>query len=120
MQHDIRHQQKALCHSNLCRTLPQSCERFHHKRVPVLQAEAMEQLQNSDKLTAEETDIVRWAINAKWRKPKRFVDDRAPLLTYKKASALEALVCTPPLPCMYKSLKLECCAVIVRACRQCK
>lgn len=61
-----------------------------------MQAEAMVELENSDMLTTEEVDIVRWAMNAKWRKPKRFLDDRAPLLTYKKASALEALVRLPP------------------------
>lgn len=80
----------------------------------MLQAEAMEQLLNSDKLTAEEADIVRWALNAKWRKPKRFVDDRAPLLTYKKASALEALVRSPDPPfCMERgTLQFARCVIL--------
>jgi len=58
----------------------------------VLQAGAYERLCNGGILNAVELDVLRWAMNARYSKPKRFQKNNIPMIMYKHASALEALV----------------------------
>lgn len=54
-----------------------------------MQCKLFFKLEESDVMTEDERDVVRWALNCShWRKPQRELS----LLDYKRASALEALV----------------------------
>lgn len=56
------------------------------------QAKCLQRLRDNNVLSDKETDVLRWALNARWSKPKRFAAGNIPMLIYKEASALEALV----------------------------
>ena len=57
-----------------------------------IQVTALARLRAAQILTPAEIDVLRWALNGKWTKPKRFQKGDIPLKVYKEASALEALV----------------------------
>ena len=54
-----------------------------------MQSALLEDLVDSRVLHEHETDVLRWAMNAKWTRPSRATLTG---LQYKQASALEALV----------------------------